>query len=105
MAAIKTSRTVGSAGYTLARMDRLSKFMEREFGIEISHEELTRLGYRAEKRPNNPNTYYTIPGALRVIENTPRVIAYIRDHISTKQGALMLLGSAKVRIRASHRTT
>ena len=77
-------------------MNRLSRLISREFGLELDHDALKKLGYRADKRHNNPNTYYVVPGVPKYIENAPRVLAYIRDHISTKEGALLLLGSAKV---------
>lgn len=77
-------------------MRRLSKLIAKEFGLELDHDDLKKLGYRADKRLNNPNTYYVVPGVPKYIENAPRVLAYIKENISTKEGSLQLLGSAKV---------
>lgn len=97
MAANASGSKPGPSYGAPSRMDRLSKVMEKEFGVELTHEALIRLGYKAEKKPNNPNTYYTVPGAAKVLENTPKVIAYIREQVATKEGAWLLLGSTKVR--------
>lgn len=78
------------------RMERLSRVISKELGLELDHDALKRLGYRAERRINNPNTYYLVPGAVKWIENAPKVMAHIREHMGTKEGALLLLGTTKV---------
>lgn len=84
------------------RLDRLSTLIDREFGLELSHEALVKLGYKAEQKEGNRNTYYTVPGAPNIIDNAPKVITYIREHSKTKEGARQLLGTSKVSNRSMH---
>ncbi|WIA35545.1 hypothetical protein OEZ86_003970 [Tetradesmus obliquus] len=76
------------------QMTRLSKSLLDQLGVRLEHSELKKLGYRAEKRPNNPNTYYKVPGLHANIENCPKVVKYIKQAClqNKKQELEKLLG-------------
>jgi hypothetical protein len=76
------------------QMNRLSKSLQEQLGVRLEHSDLKKLGYRAEKRPNNPNTYYKVPGLTANIENCPKVVKYIKQVFlqNKKQELEKLLG-------------
>lgn len=75
-------------------MTRLSQSLLEQLGVRLGHSDLKKLGYKAEKRPNNPNTYYKVPGLHTNIENCPKVVKYIRQVFlhNKKQELEKLLG-------------
>jgi hypothetical protein len=79
------------------QMTRLSKLLEDQLGVRLQHSDLKKLGYKMEKRPNNPNTYYKVPGLTSTIENCPKVVKYIRQVFlqNKKQELEKLLGKVR----------
>jgi hypothetical protein len=79
------------------QMTRLSKSLEDQLGVRLQHSDLKKLGYRAEKRQNNPNTYYKVPGLNANIENCPKVVKYIKQVFlqNKKQELEKLLGKVR----------